>query len=750
MFHKETIAVLSLLCAAAATADPGVDSPYVTDPQHSRVEDATSRGIGQVNMITCIMAAMKPQALVNEGDYIALVDESKCDYEGRADTANSGGGSGQAASFMTATVNSSRASNDDPMIVKTWIDEVEEGRQATIFVRTSISAAPDASNPYGEFRLDFCGAPAGGACMFSGFLEGGAGSLSFFQVEDGGPDYSGSTALKLSSVGTSTGSGELRMTRIEQGATHEEQFRFAYDAEHFLRGEQCFSRDASDPQTGMSVWRYGLYDAETGARIERQSGFPIEFEANGRTYHGHLGYWGLSLPPEAADALANGAAIQRVEYDVAGGEPTRTSFNVVKSAGRLMKYTKNSRTLRELDKIRFNVWMGDVAGLFDGATPNTQYVMYWDDAAALVKIVGRMSCGDSGCQVQDFAQEQSAPLTYWSSNGGLFGWSEALGGELFIDLHAVSGTIDSNLVQVVYRTQDVVYPSQLPATLHCLRDCPSAASIAAYFSAGSSAASPFEAASFNNWQPSMSAFVYSTDADAAMLLDASSAAVAFTDRDALQMHPEYRWGVRSGRLFTDLAAAECEPGSGTYCEFKVNTLDVYYVWETGPNPWNQFAGVKDAAGEFVAFDAPLQVNFAVPEDSARYGAYAGKQIVLQYGGFGDLWGIPGSCVSHLTNEPVSCDQSQARYVPEFVIPYDVLIGRVTTSDATYLVKWLEREIRFAPKDPSECASLALPSTVALPTAQDVVDPSDPDSSVYIGAKPTVTSAPRVVHGEVKY
>jgi hypothetical protein len=40
--------------------------------------------------------------------------------------------------------------------------------------------------------------------------------------------------------------------------------------------------------------------------------------------------------------------------------------------------------------------------------------------------------------------------------------------------------------------------------------------------------------------------------------------------------------------------------------------------------------------------------------------------------------------------------------------------------------------------------------MTLPTASDLKNPSDPNSSVYIGAKPAVTAAPRVIHGDVMY
>jgi hypothetical protein len=185
----------------------------------------------------------------------------------------------------------------------------------------------------------------------------------------------------------------------------------------------------------------------------------------------------------------------------------------------------------------------------------------------------------------------------------------------------------------------------------------------------------------------------------------------------------------------------------------VNDAEVYYVWETGANTWNQFAAVKDTTGAFVTFDAPLPLSYTVPA-GAQYGQYAGKSIVLQYNGFGDLQGIPGTCVSMLTNATVNCNSQGARYVPSFAIPFDETKGLVTSIDGqtTYLVKWLDREIRFAQKSLSACtnAGLALPSNVVLPTADNLKDPSDSSSSVYIGVKPTVTAAPRVIHGDVKY
>ncbi|HKX44175.1 MAG TPA: hypothetical protein VJO99_23655 [Burkholderiaceae bacterium] len=81
-----------------------------------------------------------------------------------------------------------------------------------------------------------------------------------------------------------------------------------------------------------------------------------------------------------------------------------------------------------------------------------------------------------------------------------------------------------------------------------------------------------------------------------------------------------------------------------------------------------------------------------------------------------------------------------------------MLGRVANGSSQMLAKWLDREIRFAKKDPSVCAAagVGLPSGLTLPTAASLLDPSDSTLTVYIGDKPVVTDAPRVIHGDVKF
>jgi hypothetical protein len=646
------------------------------------------------------------------------------------------------------------------MITKAWIDFDEEGMQQQVAVHISVTEPPTDANPYGAFRLDYCGHMVGmGDCMMQGYLEAADGGIRFYEVESDGEQQS-SKALNLT-VTESGGTGRLQSTGEGEGG--DDAFAFAYDAELFHRAagsdEQCFTRDARDPDTGFSVWRYGLYDAHTGDRINRNSGFPIEFSAGGVTYQGYLGYYGLSLPPEAAALLESGDTVTKVDY-ADGENPTRTDYAVVKSEGKLMRYTKRTTTLDHLDQIRFNAFVGEEAvDFFPGAMANMQYELYWNAGSGDFVVSGLMQCGDQGCVTAALeGGDQHVPASFWLPRGGVQGWSQSLGGEVFVDLHESGDVVDPALVQVVYRTQDLVYPADLPATLYCVQNCPTDLSLESYFGSevNDPALSPFVASTFNNWNPTAAEGVvqYATDTATGLLVDGDDRAVTFADAEAASRHPQYAHGVMSGRLFETLDDAACDaPEGGTaYCDWMVSNADVYYQWQTGADSWNQFAAVKDGAGDFVTFDAPLQLSYHVPDED-HYGAYRGTEIVLQYGGFGDLWGIPGICVDRLTNAPVSCDTPDSRYVPSFVIPYDDVDGVVTSTGedhTAYLVKWLEREIRFARKDLSECAALDLPLDVTLPTEAELQSPIDASSDVYIGDQPVVTDVPRVIHGEVKY
>jgi hypothetical protein len=774
---------LLLVPAAVATslawAAPPADSPYFTDAQNSQVQDATSQTIGQVNMITCVMSAMRPDALVNQGPYNALIDQNVCDASKQSSTASAGGGASgatQAPKYMTAVVNSTRASNTDPMLVSAWISIEQQDTPVTVFAHISATAPPSSDNPYGQFRLDYCGKPAGasGACMMNGYMQAANGTLTYYETDQGGGGNGGNqvTALQLASVGTTSGSGSVDVTQSFNGQTQTQAFNFAYDQSFYYRQDgsssfQCFSRDASDPATAYSVGQYGLYDATTGAEVTLNSGFPIQYTVSGNDYQGYVGYYGLSSQP-GAPAPVSGSTVQKVDYQSGGA--TSASYTLESNNGTLARFTRQTTTLKEIDQLPLQVFVGDVtgSGLPD---PNTQYVVVWDEASQQFLATGEMQCGQNGCQSGALSGGQSSIAvtpSFWASSG-LQGWSQSLGGgSVFVALNNAGSPLDTT--SVIYYNQDLVYPddSNLPAALYCVSNCPTATSLQSYFtqSSGSPVTSPYASATFQQYQPTTTPVSYQLNGN--VLVGGDGNAVIYADATAYQQFQQYQNGVMSGHLVANLTDAQCGTDPNTsqpqYCDWKIGSAPVYYQWQTGPNSWNHFAALKDGNNNFVRFDAPINVNFVVPANvsgNMPYGNYAGTNMVLQYGGFGNLWGIPGTCVSSVTNQPVPCnDQSgTAIYISAFQIPYDPSAspqqgvvtrtsGGVTTQ---YLVKWLNRQILFARKPTTACTNDGLvTSNATLPDQSGLQDPSSSSSAVYNGVEPTVTSAPRVIQGQVMY
>jgi hypothetical protein len=760
------------LAVGAAWAQPPATSAYFTDAQNSQVQDATSQSIGQVNMVTCIMSSMRPDAMVNQGPYIALIDQNKCDASKQTSTANSSGGSGagQAPDYITAVVNSTRASNADPMVVSAWLSlsSGPNNMPMTIFAHINATQAPSTANPYGAFRLDYCGKASGdSSCLLNGYLQAGNGALTYYEADQDGGGGSQTTALQLSSVGTSSGTGSIGVAQSFNGQSQSQSYSFAYDANYFYRDDgnnqyECFNRDAMDPATMFSVWQYGLYDASTGAQVNLNSGFPIQYAVSGTTYQGYVGYYGLSTQA-GAPAPASGSTIQKVDYT--SGAATTANYTLVSNGGTLARYTRQSTTLKAIDRLQLNVFVGDVSGT-SLPDPYTQYVMNWDDSSQQFLATGEIQCGQNGCQTVPLSNGQSSVAvapSFWSSMG-LQGWSQSLGGgSVFIKLNNAGTPLDTTAV--VYYTQDLVYPDDpgLPGTLYCVDNCPTAASLQIYLGQGSggTVSSPYISATYNQYQPTTTPVAYALSGNVLTGGDGSSSPVVDNDASAYQRFPQYQSGVMSGHLVPNLTDAQCgtdAQNNPQYCDWTMASAPVYYQWQTGPNPWNQFTAVKDSSNAFVHFDAPLNVSFTVPANTSGalpYGNYAGTNMVLQYGGFGNLWGIPGTCVSSSTNQPVACNSPGAIYVAAFEIPFNAQQGVVTSTSngvtTTYLVKWLNRQILLAQKPAVTCTNDGLSiSSATLPDASGLQDPSSSASSVYNGAEPNVTSAPRVIQGQVMY
>jgi hypothetical protein len=217
-------------------------------------------------------------------------------------------------------------------------------------------------------------------------------------------------------------------------------------------------------------------------------------------------------------------------------------------------------------------------------------------------------------------------------------------------------------------------------------------------------------------------------------------------------------GVLVSRLDLPNLACKNHNDEDAYCDYLAEKkLDTFYHWESGPNAWNIFTGVKDESGRIVKFDSPLNVTYEVPVNDANAGAFAGKTVTIQYPGNGNLW-IPGYCFDPDTVDYVRIQcGGRSQWANEFTIPFDETIGVVkvpSQQNKEYLVKTLRKGVYFPPaEEPNECNGLknvaqAFRDSV-LPTENDWKNPADPNSSFYIGPWQESSQAPLVIDGELQ-
>jgi hypothetical protein len=724
--------VAASLASAVVHAQIPATSAYATDPQSEYVQDSTSDSISSLNMILCIFGSMGAGAMVNTAPYIALVDMNKCDSK-----AASSGAAG-ATNYATAVLEVTRASNSDPMIGKVWLSMTDQGNALDVFVRLSATQSPSAAQPYGLFRLDYLG-KKNGATGFNGFVDSQANSIS--QYEAG--SNSNNAAMALSATSTSAGAGTI--TSIG-GPT----FNFAYNANFFRRSDgtadQCFDRSKANAH--RSVWQYGTYNANDGSRVDMaHPGFPIVASYAGNSYYGFANYWGINFQGLDLNSIADAQPISGLT--ITDQRPSNTtSYTASKVGGKLTKWTEQSTTLDSLNNIPFS-FGADLTGLTDsGAVSGFQnWQAQWSSASHTFSIIGTQQCGSNGCVTTPISPVAIVNANAFN-NQPISGWADSYGGSINIP---PTGAPHTTADSVYYYLQSTVVPGSAALSLYCLSQCPTAASLVA-FQTGNAQTTPYGKSTDQQWFSAPSANTVSYSFDAGGLEDSSGGTAVPLVMEQSSQYPQGSMyaqnGINTGRLFdAPLTNANCPSmtPAGTVCEPGNPTS--YYTWVTGSQQWQQSLWLN-IGSTVVAFDAPQNISYTVPNDPA-YGSYAGVPILLQFNGFGNLSGIPGNCVDPVNNANVECNTPNARYVPLFSIP-DGATMTLPNPSTPLIVKALNAEIRLknlGDSASSACASMTL-ATVPPPTGgtHDTTDSSDP---FYIGVKPTVTAAPKVIDGVIQ-
>ena len=740
----------SLIAAMLATpmfawATPPAGTAYFTDPQNSYVQDETSDGLSQLNMVLCIMNSMKAADMVNKGPYIALVDKNKCDTSRQSSASNSATsstGATAAPDYMNAVVDVTRTDNTTPMLAKIWMSFTEEGHPVSVYVHLTATTSPTDQPPYGTFRMDYIGKSTG-TTMFNGFIDASGADISY--LEDGSNGPGGGTytrALAMTSSSTDAGVGTMQSPDFSGPTPITKTFNFAYDSSEtaFTKGvfrrydgtsDVCFNRDKT--ASSKSTWRYGTYNANDGTRVDTANpGFPVIANDGTNSYYGYAGSWGIDFQGLDLNSRPDGVVTGVTVTDQRPGNTT--TYTLSKNGGKLTKWTRNQSTLAAMDGIPFNSWV-DLTGITSGnasATGAENWQMKWDNANSQFVVLGKQVCGSSGCTLT--ALSPSATVNTGAfANQPLNGWSDSFGGNINIPSTAAAhGGSD----EVDYFAQSDVLPGDTVPTLYCLSNCPTAASLTSFNTSGGS---PFDSGTTTQYGMGTTTVSYSFGASG---LSENGSALGSIVTDKTKFSGQYQYGVMSGRLFTAFNTT-CPPGNS--CE--PNNPTVYYTWTTGADQWNQSEWLtRTSDSTVVSFDPPQNVAYTVPTGSA-YGTWAGKTLQLQFSGFGNLQGIPGSCVDPSDNSPTDCSTANARYVPAFSIPDG---ATMTLNGTPLIVKSLDGEVRLGKIAGCTGVELAQPSTSqTLPTAADLHDPSSSSDAFALGTQPTVTDAPKVIDGVVQ-
>lgn len=722
---RKSAAAAALLAGAAAQAQIPSTAPYYTDPQNEYVQDDTSQGISSLNMVLCVIGSMDPGDMVNAGPYLALVDINRCQ--------NKGGGSAAAAgatNYANAVVNVTRASNSDPMIAKVWLSMTDQGNALNVYAYLSATQSPAAAPPYGVFRMDYIGRK-NGQVGFNGYIDSQPGVINF--LETGAS--SSNTALAMTATSGAAGSGTMN---VGGGSSN---FNFAYNASYFRRSDgtndECFDRSKANAQ--VSVWQYGTYNANDGTRVDMaHPGFPVQASYAGSTYYGFANYWGINFQ---GLAIPDGQPVAGLT--VADQRPGNTNtYALNKVGGKLTRWAQQSTTLASLDGIPFSSG-SDLTNLTTGNSSVTgwnNWVMQWNAGSASFTVVGIQNCGNNGCVVSTISPPATVNAAAFNSIP-ISGWANSYGGSINIP---PTGSPHASGDAVYYYSQSTVIPGTASLTLYCLSQCPTGSALTAF--SNQTQAAPFGNGTGTQWFSAPgSANTVTYTFGSAGLMDGSSPVI-------LELASQYpsgsqysQNGIQTGTLF-DTPLVSCPSGypAGSVCS-PANPA-TYYTWQTGPQQWNQSLWLT-AGGAVVPFDPPQNIAYTVPSGAA-YGSYAGLPILLQFNGFGNLYGVPGYCVSPVDNSTVDCSTPNSRYVAMFSIP-DGSLMTLPSPSTPLIVKALNGEIRLRNlgSGAAQCSSMAL-TPLTLPSG-GTHDPSSSSDSEYLGTMPTVTAAPKVIDGVVQ-
>ena len=734
---------LSHAYSSRAFSDPGTDYSLSNQLIWTNVGFGASDPLEEINTLLCILRQLKINSFANQGEYVALVDESRCVTSAPDPTAGGGaggiggggggggagaspgGGSGAAAQTVKVArvvTEVARFDDDTPQLAIVWYPD--GNNTVRLFLETE--AEPTAADPFGKFALsyqydgDSFGTPIS---VFSSIRS--LPVASGVSYETSTITYQSSFSFVDAVVTTydpSTGQGRsdyaydgLLSHSVLYSNTHMLEF---YNDPFGGSSPLEFCYDLSNPRE--SIYTYGLFNASDGAAITLNSDLYFSYgpvdEFGFQPNWGSVGYYGLYF-----DGIYDGTPWDSntevsVVTDWSTFPPTEVKYTIDVRAGAMDKYTVSRTPLTSLGSTRLLFWNSSFVG-------GTEYVgmIYKTTPSAGFYAVKRERFLDSATEWAfiTLAAPEPVPASFFQTGTE---YTFSTGGS---DGIYVGGDSEVSLtVRTRMQSSDAIGSSTLAAGStvplfcfsYCIKPTVSQADIDAY--------------SYNlpliSGSDTLYKYQYDPSTGQLQYIDPSTGPQVVRLADGVTP----QWGLWSGNmLLTD-------PGSYTAAVAVVKQAGTQYFQYILGSPYDTTPIVRDSANNPVTFDAPLVFDYThtTANDRVSDASFNGEVTTLYYAG-GYLSGIPY----------VQNDDAEYWYYGD---AYALKDGTPLSANGNdYVVKALEGFIEFPPLATSACTTAGLTAsqpTVSPPASYNGA-PIFPHTDVPI---PDIKTAPVVIYGEL--
>lgn len=680
---------------------------------------------------------MGPEVSVGVGEYLAYVDESKCEDNGGSanSTSASGGSSVAPPDYAKVLVSVTQgASGELNVEAKIKLSDEDNGVEVTknILAKGVIYAGPNVTPPYGDWRMDFCSSLAGnaGSCDDGiGYLRVDGSGISVYNSYEGASNYRAGKSV-FSAAGGTQGYGKVTVNEPRWNEYANNTFAFAPGVyslrDRLSNSENCFNPSTSASGVRFNSWDTFLYDQQTGQRVVYQNpGFQLKSNLTGYTV-GSVDYWGVNFWNEAnpADQLT-GAVLTRVD------DPAQT-FTLRRTPGRLNRVTTTTSTgLSNLDgvPINFGGWgqnsnnqgvgtrelLSQILG--QNVTVNSlSLIGYWSSADASFHITGYQDC-DNNCTVRSLTTPSLWTIVQLRDFGfqNIHAWVNGINISYSFDLRRWENNgwvnYDESTLSLVKQSSEIVAPNDpsIPSLVCVGGTCPDIQN------------GQLVDKQPTNW-PAISSDVVNLTWDpeigAPKLTVGGVTKVVDWSSNSSNNYSGHYYQLYDQSNLTDMTCGRWVNdgfANDGYCPDQVRRLSsaTFYTWQTG-NQWDAYNYLVyrtgGVVGSVVQPSKPKALSYTVAPGQGTLPGFVGKNITVESPRPGTLW-LPGNCVDENFNE-VQCSRN-TQWVNSVVIPFAADdTGSVTLlnengqpTSTKYYVKWLQRGVYFEQLPLANCASL---------------------------------------------